>query len=54
MSVVRVNGCPPSNRISGYTYVDECTLSGRCTERPTAMLLDACSWKLIYSELMLL
>ena len=36
----------------GYTNVDECTPPGRCIERPTALFLDACSWKLTYSELM--
>ena len=30
----------------GYTYVDECTLPGCCTKRPTAMFLGDCSWKL--------
>ena len=37
----------------GYTYVDECTLPCRCTERPTAMFLDVYSQKLTYSELVL-
>ena len=35
------------------TYVDVCTLPGRCTERPTAMFLDAYWWKLTFSELAL-
>ena len=43
---VHVHSCPRSTRISGYTYVDVCTLPGRCTERPAAMSLDAYSWKL--------
>ena len=50
---VRVYGCPRSTHIYGYTYADVYTLPGRCTDRPTAMLLDAFSWKLTYSELML-
>ena len=50
---VRMHGCPRSTPIYGYIYVDVYTLPGRCTRRPTAMFLDAYSWKLIYSELML-
>ena len=52
VSDVRVHGCPRSTHVYGYTYVDVCTLPGRCTERPTAMFPDY-SWKLTYSELML-
>ena len=53
VSDVRVHGCPRSTHIYGYTYVDVYTLPGRCTERPTAMFLDAYSWKLAYAEPML-
>ena len=53
VSDVRVHGCSPSNHIYSYTYVAVCTLPGRCTERPTAMFLDAYSWKLAYAEPML-
>ena len=42
-SDVRVHGCSRSTHIYGYTYVAVCTLPGRCTERPTAMFLDAYS-----------
>ena len=41
VSDVRVHRCSRANHIYGYTYVDVCTLPGRCNERPTAMLLDA-------------
>ena len=34
-------------------YVDVCTLPGRCTYRSTAMIFDAYSWTLKYSELLL-
>ena len=53
MTDVRVHGCSRSTHTYGYTYVDVCTLPGRCTERPTAVFLDAYSRKLTYSELML-
>ena len=55
VSDVRVHGCSRSAHIYDYTYVvvDVCTLTGRCTERPTAMFFDAYFWKLTYSELML-
>ena len=46
VSDVRVHGRPRSSHIYGYTYVDVCILPGRCMERPTAMFLDASSWKL--------
>ena len=51
VSDVRVHVCSGSTYIYGYSYVDVCTMPGRCTERPTAMFLDAYSWNLTYSEL---
>ena len=52
VSDVRVHGCPRSTHIYGYTYVGACALPVRCIERP-AVFMDAYSWKLTYSELML-
>ena len=49
----RVHGCCRSIHIYGYTYVDACTLPGRCTERPTAMFFDATRGSCTYAELML-
>ena len=51
MSDVRVNVCSRSTHSYGYTYVDVCTLPGRCADRPIAIFLDASSWKPTYSEL---
>ena len=41
MSDERVHGRPRPTDIYGYAYVDVWALPGRCTERPTAVLLDA-------------
>ena len=52
-SDVHVHGCSRSTHIYGSTHVYACTIPDSCTERPTAMFLDAYLWKLAYSELML-